>query len=125
MRLDHTVLEVERVVLSIDHDVLQVVDLAHQVGRTPRLVLLGEIARNSALQVLRLTHIDNRSLGVVVTIDAGGIGHDIDNAHQVFVTRIVFSLDHNGKNIVPRGTIRLRKRWGNRNRDRQASACAP
>ena len=94
MRLDHSVLQVERIVLGVYNYIFKVVDLPHQIGCATRFVFFGKVARHATFQILRLAYIDDCSLGVIITIDARGIGHDVDDRHQVVVARIVFSLNH-------------------------------
>ena len=72
--LDEIVLQKQRVCLRVHHRVLRVGDFAHEHARL-RVQPLGrhEILRHPLVQVLRLAHIDNRSLGVVVSVDSGGM----------------------------------------------------
>ena len=72
--LDEVVLQQQGVGLAVHHAVLQVCNLAHQdagLGVEPPGV--HEILCHPLSEVLGLAHINNRSLGIVITVDSGGM----------------------------------------------------
>ena len=73
--LDEIVLQQQGVGLGIDHGILCVGDFAHQdTGLGIEPLRRHEILRHPLVEVLGLTHINHLSLGVIVSVDAGGMG---------------------------------------------------
>ena len=84
--LDQIVFERQRLFVVGDDDVVDVDRLAHQrsgLGVFPAAFV--EIAGHAAAQVLRLAHIDDLALGVLVEIHAGLGGNGADFGLQVHV----------------------------------------
>ena len=71
--LDHRILEVERILFGRHDDIRHIGYGPHEQVGAETVMRAVEIRRHAALQVLGLTYINNLSLGVIVSIDAGGI----------------------------------------------------
>ena len=84
--LDQIVLEQQGVSLGVDDRILHVGYLRHQhpgLGREPGGV--GEILGDPLVEVLGLAYINDRSLGVVITVDSGGMrqqGYFLSNVQE-------------------------------------------
>ena len=74
MLLDEGILEVEGFLLGIDDSILQVGDVAHEHGGAQRSVFAVEVGVDASLEILGLTHIDNRALAVAVAVHARLVG---------------------------------------------------
>ena len=73
--LDEVVLQQEGIGLGIYHRELGIGNFAHQDARLGVQALRGnKILRHPLVEVLGLAHINNLSLGVIVSIHAGGMG---------------------------------------------------
>ena len=78
--LDERIFEMQSILLATDHNILQVGNIAHQHARLGRIVvLLVEVRRHTPLEILGLTHIDNRTLFIDVLVYTGTIGQEGKN----------------------------------------------
>ena len=72
--LYHRVLEVEGVLFGGHDDIAHVGDIAHEQVGAEYVVGAVEIRRHSPFQVLGLADVYDRPGGVIICIDAGGVG---------------------------------------------------
>ncbi len=82
-RLDQVVLEQQRLGLGAHHRGLQPRDAADHVADARAAVILLEVARDAALEVARLAHIQHGAGDVEVAIDAGHRGQRGDLGQQL------------------------------------------
>jgi hypothetical protein len=72
---DKIVLQKEGIRLGIDHRILRVGDFRNEsTGLGIEPLLRNEVLGNPLMEILSLPHINNLSLGVIVSIDSGGMG---------------------------------------------------
>ena len=72
---DEVSLEHQRLVLVIDHDVVEAGDQLHHEGDLLAVVLQGDVLAHAGAQVLGLAHVDNLAGSVFPQIAAGVGGH--------------------------------------------------
>ena len=75
MLLDETVLQQQRILLSLDHCVGDVLNLADQHLGLESVHLFVKIGSHTPLKVLRLAHINNHALGIPKLVTSGLLGH--------------------------------------------------
>ena len=69
--LNQIIFQKQCILFGIYHEIFNIPNLLHQNPRLVAIVLLIEIGRNPALQVLCLADIDNRPLLIKVLIASG------------------------------------------------------
>ena len=73
--LDEIVLQQQGIRLGVDHGILRVGDFADQdAGLGIEPLRRHEVLGDALVEVLGLAHINNLSLGVIISVDAGGMG---------------------------------------------------
>ena len=74
--LDHGVFQIQSISLGRYYNILHVRNGADKEIGAERIVSAVEIRRHSPLQILRLSYIDNRTLGIEIHVHSGGGGED-------------------------------------------------
>ena len=112
--LDKVVFQQQRIRLGIHHAVLRIGDLAYEDTGLGRQPLSGdEVLCHPLVKVFGLSHINNLPLGVIVTVDAGGMGKKCYFLPEGHLTNraMVASISSPRKpraRMVPSGPMRIR-----------------
>ena len=92
--LDEAVLQQQGVFLGLHHRVGDVAYLAHEHLGLVAVHFLVKIGAHSALQVLRLSHVDDSALVVVVLVAAGLLGHVAHDVLELGLQLFLFLAVH-------------------------------